>query len=161
MAAADDMVRVTANCGLDWTGPGHAWTGWISDRHAYAHDKGHKGLPACCDGLTVTSVELDSRVGEHDQDWAGRGFTRPGPEPAREHRGSLPRRLAEWIARLQRQLSGRLFTEEDTVAREHGWEISKTTRRFGFGVRIYHDPRFGSHAAAGRQGLQGTGEEGR
>ena len=86
--AAGDVVRVTANCGLDWTGPRHAWTGWISGRHAHAHNKGRDGLPATCDGLTVTVVEPDPQAGEHDQDWAGPGFTRPGPEPALEHRGS-------------------------------------------------------------------------
>jgi hypothetical protein len=85
--AAADLVRVMANCGLDWTGPRRAWTGCISDR-AHTHNKGHDGLPATCDGLTVTVVEPDPHAGEHDQNWAGPGFTRPGPEPALEHRGS-------------------------------------------------------------------------
>ncbi len=84
--AADDVLRVTANCRLDWTGPRHAWTVWISDRHAHAHNKGSDGLSACCDGLTVTPVEPGPQADEHDQDWAGPGFTRPGPEPALEHR---------------------------------------------------------------------------
>jgi hypothetical protein len=86
--AAGDVVRVTANCGLDWTGPRHAWTGWMSDRHAHAHIKGRDGLPASCHGLTVTLVEPDPQAGEHDHNWAGPGFTRPGPEPALEHRSS-------------------------------------------------------------------------
>jgi hypothetical protein len=84
---AGDVVRVTAYCGLDWTGPRQAWTGWISDRHAHAHNKCRDGLPASCDGLTVTLVEPDPQGNEHDQDWAGPGFTRPGPEPALEDRG--------------------------------------------------------------------------
>jgi hypothetical protein len=79
--AAGGLVRVTANCGLDWTDPRHAWDGWFSDRRAHAHDKG-------CDDLTITLVEPDPQDDEHDHDWAGPGFTRPGPEPVLEHRGS-------------------------------------------------------------------------
>jgi hypothetical protein len=79
--AAGDIVRVTANCGLAWTGRRHAWDGWFSDRRAYAHDKGR-------DDLTITLVEPDPQDGEHDHDWAGPGFTRPGPEPALDHRGN-------------------------------------------------------------------------
>jgi hypothetical protein len=86
--AAGDTVRVTANCGLDWTGPRHAWDVWFSDRHAHEHNKGRDGLAASCDGLTVTLVEPDPHAGGHDQDWAGPGFTRPGPERAIEHRSS-------------------------------------------------------------------------
>jgi hypothetical protein len=86
--AAGDVVRVAANCGLDWTGPRHAWTGWISGRHAHAHNEGCDGLPASRDGLTVTPVEPDPQAGEHDHDWAGPGFTRPGPKPTLEHRGN-------------------------------------------------------------------------
>ena len=85
--AVGDVVRVTANCGLDWTGPRHAWDGWLSDRHAHAHNKGRDGLSACCDGLRLTPAEPDPEAGDHDQDWAGPGFTRPGPEPAAGHRG--------------------------------------------------------------------------
>jgi hypothetical protein len=83
-----DVVRVTATCGLDWTGPRHAWDGWISDRHAHAHNKGRDGLSASCGRLTVTPVAPDPQAGEHDHDWAGPRFTRPGPEPALEHPGS-------------------------------------------------------------------------
>jgi hypothetical protein len=86
--AASDVVRVTANCGLAWTGPRHARTGWSSGRHSHAHNKGRDGLPASCDDLTVTPVEPDPQAGEHDLDWAGPGFTRPGPEPALEHHGN-------------------------------------------------------------------------
>jgi hypothetical protein len=44
----------------------------------------------------------------------------------RRHAGGVPR-LAAWIARLQRQLSDRVFAGGDAFAREHGWEITKTT----------------------------------
>jgi len=70
----------------------------------------------------------------------------------RRHAGSLVRRLAGWIARLQRRLSGRVFADGDALAREHGWEITKTTGRFGFGARSYRDPRFNQRVAAGRPG---------
>ena len=75
----------------------------------------------------------------------------------RRHTGSVPRRLAGWIARLQRQLSGRVFADGDAFAREHGWEITTTTGRLGFGARRYRDPRFGQRAAAARQGPECTG----
>jgi hypothetical protein len=75
----------------------------------------------------------------------------------RRHAGSVPRRLAEWIARLQQQLSDRLFADADAFAREHGWQITKTTGRSGFGARSYRDPRFGQRAAAARQGPEYNG----
>jgi len=74
----------------------------------------------------------------------------------RRHVGSVPRRLAGWTTRLQRKLSDRVFTGQDAFARRHGWEITKTTGRFGFGARSYRDPRFGQRAAA-RQGPECTG----
>jgi hypothetical protein len=73
----------------------------------------------------------------------------------RWHADGVPR-LAAWIARLQRQLSDRVFADGAAFAREHGWEITKTTGRFGFGARGYRDPRFGQRAAAGRQSPECT-----
>jgi hypothetical protein len=49
---------------------------------------------------------------------------------------------------LQRRLSDRIFAGADDLAREHGWMITKTTGRFGFGARTYRDPRFDQRAAA-------------
>jgi hypothetical protein len=66
----------------------------------------------------------------------------------RRHAHDVPRRLAGWIARLQRQLSDRVFADGDTFACEQGWEITKTTGRFGFSARGYRDPRFGQRATA-------------
>lgn len=68
----------------------------------------------------------------------------------------MPHPLGAWIVRLQRQLSDRLFGEGDAFARRQGWEISKSTGRFGFGSRIYRDPRFGQDAAA-RHGKECAG----
>ena len=81
----------------------------------------------------------------------------------RRDTGTMPRRLAGWLARLQSQLSDRLFADQDAFARQHGWQITKTTGRFGFGGRAYHDPRFGQRAVvirdregtAGRQDAAG------
>jgi hypothetical protein len=67
------------------------------------------------------------------------------------HAGNARRRLEGWIAQLQRQLSGRLFAGGDAFAREHRWEITKTTGRFGFGARTYRDPRFSQRVATARQ----------
>jgi hypothetical protein len=69
---------------------------------------------------------------------------------------SRPRPLGAWIVRLQRQLSDRLFAEGDAFAREQGWESTKSTGRFGFGTRIYRDPRFGLRPTA-RQGEECAG----
>jgi hypothetical protein len=71
----------------------------------------------------------------------------------RRHVGSVPRRLARWIARLQQPLSDRLFADADAFAREHGWQLTRTTGQFGFGARTYRDPRFGQHPAAPDSGL--------
>jgi hypothetical protein len=73
---------------------------------------------------------------------------------AQEHKPVTPR--ADWAARLLRQLSDRVFADGDAFARENGWEITKTTGRFGFGVRSYRDPRFGSRTAAAHQGPEYT-----
>jgi hypothetical protein len=51
------------------------------------------------------------------------------------------------MMRLQRLLSDRLFAEGDAFARRQGWEITKSTGRFGLGARIYRDPRFVQDAA--------------
>jgi hypothetical protein len=74
----------------------------------------------------------------------------------RRSTGSAPRRLFGWVARFQQRLSDCVFAG-DAFARERGWEITKTTGRFGFGARTYRDPRFGQRAAAARQGLEYPG----
>ena len=74
----------------------------------------------------------------------------------RRHTSSVLRCLAGWIARLERQLSDRVFADGDAFAREHGWEITKTIGRLGFGARSYRDPRFGQRAEAARQGPEST-----
>ncbi len=70
---------------------------------------------------------------------------------ARRRVGGMPGRLAVRVARLQRQLSDRVHAHGDAFAREHGWAITETSGRLGFGARVYRDPRFGPHVAAARR----------
>jgi hypothetical protein len=48
------------------------------------------------------------------------------------------------VRRRQRALSDRVHAAADERARSHGWTVTETTGRFGFGARIYRDPRFGA-----------------
>lgn len=73
---------------------------------------------------------------------------------ARAHKPGTPR--ADWVVRLLRELSDRLFAGGDAFARKNGWEITKTTGRFGLGARSYRDPRFGPRTAAAHQGPENT-----
>jgi hypothetical protein len=59
----------------------------------------------------------------------------------------LTRRLRAWIARRQQQFSDYVHADGDALARERGWTITTTTGRFGFGGRVYRDPRFDELAA--------------
>lgn len=47
-----------------------------------------------------------------------------------------------WIGRRQRELSSQIHAAGDERARALGWEVTESTGRFGFGTRIYRDPRF-------------------
>lgn len=73
---------------------------------------------------------------------------------AQDHRPGTSR--AEWFARLQRQLSDRVFADGDAFARRNGWQITQTTGRSGFSARSYRDPRFGQRAAAACQARNNT-----
>ena len=75
--------------------------------------------------------------------------------------GDMPGRLAARIPQLQRRLSDRMFADGDAFARQHGWTITKTSGRLGFGGRTYRDPRFDQRRATTRRGeppsSEGTG----
>ena len=58
-------------------------------------------------------------------------------------RAGVLTRIPTWIGRRQRELSDRVHATGDECARQHGWEITKSTGRFGFGARGYRDARFG------------------
>jgi hypothetical protein len=64
----------------------------------------------------------------------------------------ITERVRAWIAQRQRQLSDHIHADGDAFAREHGWTITTTTGRFGFGGRVYRDPRFDQLAADSRLG---------
>ncbi len=57
-------------------------------------------------------------------------------------RAGTPARMSAWIGRRQRELSDRIYAVGDEHARQHGWHVTKSTGRFGFGARSYRDPRF-------------------
>jgi hypothetical protein len=71
---------------------------------------------------------------------------------ARQDAAGVPSRLAARVALLQRKLSDRVHRDGDALAREHGWPITATTGRFGFGARVYHDPRFAERVPGARGG---------
>ena len=58
-------------------------------------------------------------------------------------------RLSATIARWQQRLSSRVHAAGDATARQHGWTITETRGRLGFGGRVYRDPRFGNRRATG------------
>jgi hypothetical protein len=72
------------------------------------------------------------------------------------HPSRLLRRLAAWAARPLERLSDRIHAGGEAVARQHGWEITRTTGRLGLGTRTYHDPRFSQRALG--TGHSGPGE---
>jgi len=43
---------------------------------------------------------------------------------------------------MQQWLSDRLHARGDAYAARAGWTTTSTTGRYGFGARMYHDPRF-------------------
>lgn len=55
-------------------------------------------------------------------------------------RAGIAARISGWVGRRQRDLSDRVHAAGDAVARQHGWTVTATTGRFGFGARIYRDP---------------------
>jgi hypothetical protein len=64
-------------------------------------------------------------------------------ETTARRRAGILTRIPTWIGRRQREMSDRVHAAGDECARQHGWEVTKTTGRFGCGARSYRDPRFG------------------
>jgi hypothetical protein len=52
-----------------------------------------------------------------------------------------------WIRRIQERLSDCVHAQGDAFAEQAGWATTKTAGRFGFGTRVYRDPRFGQPKA--------------
>jgi hypothetical protein len=51
-------------------------------------------------------------------------------------------RISAWVRRRQGDLSNRVHAAADERARCNGWEVTRSTGRFGFGARTYRHPRF-------------------
>ena len=58
-------------------------------------------------------------------------------------RGDVAARISGWVRRRQREVAAWVHAAGDDRARRHGWTVTETTGRFGFGTRVYRDPRFG------------------
>src|SRR6516165_473582 len=65
------------------------------------------------------------------------------PQTAARRRLSVLTRIPTWVVRRLSEMSDRIYAAGDEYARHHGWEVTKSTGRFGFGARSYRDPRFG------------------
>jgi hypothetical protein len=60
---------------------------WADSQHRlYADYQGEFDLDDVGHAAAINWA-AEPRAGEYDQDWAGPGFTTPGPEPAPEHPG--------------------------------------------------------------------------
>lgn len=57
-------------------------------------------------------------------------------------------RIAAWITDWRRELSDRVHRDGDALPQSRDWAITETTGRFGFGGRIYRDPRFAERRTA-------------
>jgi hypothetical protein len=57
-------------------------------------------------------------------------------------RACIAARISGWVGLRQQELSDRVHAGGDTAARQHGWTVTATAGRFGFGTRSYRDPRF-------------------
>ncbi len=62
-----------------------------------------------------------------------------------------------WIRRIQGRLSDRVHAEGDAFAEQAGWATTMTVGRFGFGARVYRDPRFGQRQAEATEAAQSIG----
>jgi hypothetical protein len=63
-------------------------------------------------------------------------------DPATRTHAGIAARILAWALHHPRALSDRLHAAADERARQYGWEITKSTGRFGFAARTYRDPRF-------------------
>ncbi len=62
-----------------------------------------------------------------------------------------------WIARMQERLSDRVHARGDAFARQAGWTTTRRAGRFGFGARVYRDPRFDQRRAETSRAAQPRG----
>ena len=114
------------------------------------------GVTSYGHGLTMTIVHLGCCAPPGDRRSRRRDSAPPQAEPEKEAGGmteipvrglsisrpGLAARIAAAIGARQEAVSDRMHSGGDAAARRHGWTITKTTGRFGFGARVYRDPRF-------------------
>lgn len=62
-----------------------------------------------------------------------------------------------WLTRIHQRLSDRVHAEGEAFAEQAGWTTTKTAGRFGFGARVYRDPRFAQRQAAAAKAAQPLG----
>jgi hypothetical protein len=62
-------------------------------------------------------------------------------------RRSLAARICGRIGRWQQGVSDSVHAPGEKYAAGAGWTVTRSTGRFGFGARIYRDPRFDQLAA--------------
>jgi hypothetical protein len=147
--AGASWAEIAAATGSDEAQVRQGYREWADGQHRLYGDYQAKFGLNDTEHTATISRAAEPQASEHDQDWAGPGFTGPGVEPG------TPR--AEWVARLLRQLSDLVFAGGDAFARENGWQITKTTGRFGLGARSYRDPRFSPRTAAAHQSPEYSG----
>jgi hypothetical protein len=64
-----------------------------------------------------------------------------------------------WITRIQQRLSDSVHARGDAFAEQAGWTTTRTTGRFGFGARVYRDPRFDQRRAEAARATQPAGAD--
>ena len=62
-----------------------------------------------------------------------------------------------WLTRLQQRWSDRVHARGDAFAEQAGWTTTTTKGRFGFGARVYRDPRFGQRRTEAHRSAESTG----
>jgi hypothetical protein len=85
--AGASWSQIAAAVGSDEVQVRQGYREWADSQHRlYADYQGEFGLDDAGHAAAINRA-AEPRAGEHDQDWAGPGFTTPGPEPAPEHPG--------------------------------------------------------------------------
>jgi hypothetical protein len=85
--AGASWSQIAAAVGSDEAQIRQGYREWADGQHRpYADYQGELGLDGAGHAVAINRA-AEPQAGEHDQDWAGPGFTTPGPERAPEHPG--------------------------------------------------------------------------
>jgi hypothetical protein len=86
--AGASWPQIAAVTGSDEAKVRQGYREWADGQHRlYGDYQGKFGMDDAQHTAAINRA-ADPQVSEHDQDWAGPGFTRPGPESLLEHRGA-------------------------------------------------------------------------